>query len=61
MEARKLLRRRTRGVMAIAERRERRQVTTAPNVILIRVLENQVGVEMIKRNVFKTVTESKRD
>ena len=61
MEARKLLRRRTRGVMAIAERRERRQVTTAPNVILIGVLENQVGVEMIKRNVFKTVTESKRD
>ena len=61
MEARKLLRRRTRGVMAIAERRERRQVTTAPNVILIRVLENRVGVEKIKRNVFKTVTESKRD
>ena len=61
MEARKLLRRRTRGVMAIAERRERRQVTTAPNVILIGVLENQVGVEKIKRNVFKTVTESKRD
>ena len=61
MEARKLLRRRTRGVMAIAERRERRQVTTAPNVILIGVLENQVGVEKIKINVFKTVTESKRD
>ena len=61
MEARKLLRRRTRGVMAIAERRERRQVTTAPNVILIGVLENQVGVEKIKRNVFKTVTESKKD
>ena len=55
------MRRRTRGVMAIAERRERRQVTTAPNVILIGVLENQVGVEKIKINVFKTVTESKRD
>ena len=64
MEARKLLRRKTRGVMAIAERRERRQVKTAPTVILIGVLENQVCVvKIVKREKkdFRTVTKSKRE
>ena len=41
MELRKLLRRRTRGVMVIAEMTERRQVMTAPTLILTGVLQNQ--------------------